>query len=195
LEKVAQRWTGISSEDKEQGLTIINNTTYGFDCCDGELRSSLLRSPAYAGHPQEEGFPITRQDRFEKRMDQGEHEFCFNIRGGSWTNRRQEIQVESQVKNEGLIALCCWPDGRNEMPLPIIKIENPCVSLGALKKSESGDYLIIRLLSNSDSMISTRLKIPLIDTVAILGFRPYELKTLIINLKTKEIRECDLLEK
>jgi len=77
--------------------------------------------------------------------------------------------VESQVKNEGLIALCCWPDGRNEMPLPIIKIENPCVSLGALKKSESGDYLIIRLLSNSDSMISTRLKIPLIDTVA--GFR------------------------
>ena len=81
-ETVGHRWMALLSPDGRRALTLVNDTTYGFDVADGELRVSLLRAPAYAGHPVDDVTPIVRQDRFEPREDQGEHVFRFWLDAG-----------------------------------------------------------------------------------------------------------------
>ena len=52
-EAVAQKWTAVVSKKNNCAVTCINDGIYGSDFSKGELRLSLLRSPAYSGHPIE----------------------------------------------------------------------------------------------------------------------------------------------
>ena len=80
-ELVAQKWRAVISRDGAHALTIINDATYGFDFAGGELRLSLLRALAHSGHPVDDVTPTVRQDRFEPRVDQGEHRRLFEPTG------------------------------------------------------------------------------------------------------------------
>ena len=66
-EAVAQNWVAVVSEDRDIALTCINDGSYGSDFADGELRLSLLRSPAYSADPAAVG-PLIPQDRYVARM-------------------------------------------------------------------------------------------------------------------------------
>jgi alpha-mannosidase len=70
-EVVAQKWLALVPRDSGPALTVINDRTYGADCLDGELRLTLLRSPAYAAHPIHDR-PVLPEDRYSPRQDQGE---------------------------------------------------------------------------------------------------------------------------
>jgi len=70
-ELVVQKWLTINSGDNDASLRVIDNGIYGCDIKNKELRLSLLRSPAYSGHPIKKRC-IVPQDRFTPRIDQGE---------------------------------------------------------------------------------------------------------------------------
>ncbi|MDQ1257150.1 MAG: alpha-mannosidase, partial [Candidatus Hydrogenedentes bacterium] len=70
-EAVAQKWAAIVDDASGQALTCIDDGVYGCDFTEGELRVSLMRSPAYAAHPIWER-PMVPQDRYSPRIDQGE---------------------------------------------------------------------------------------------------------------------------
>lgn len=55
-------------------LTIIDDGIYGSDFYKGEIRLSLLRSPAYSAM-QLKDRDIVPQDRFTAKSDQGERIF------------------------------------------------------------------------------------------------------------------------
>ena len=63
VEVVSQKWSGLFDNERNQALTIVNDGIYGSDCMDGELRLSLLRSPAYSAHPIKDRI-VMPQDRF-----------------------------------------------------------------------------------------------------------------------------------
>jgi len=194
-ETVGHRWLAVVSPDGSRALTIVNDTTYGFDVADGEVRLSLLRAPAYAGHPVDDVTPIVRQDRFEPREDQGEHVFRFWLDAGPALERLAAIDREAAVRTEGLMALCAFPSGEGAPALPGVYLEDDVVRLAALKMSEDGDALVLRLFEPTGSARNTRVGIPALGLDFPVALGPFELLTLVVDLAVRTVGRADLLER
>lgn len=194
-ELVAQRWTAVVSKDRLNALTIINDTVHGFDFENGEIRLSLLRSPAYSGHPVGDDLTIVREDRFEPRIDQGERRFRFWINAGDAADRLNHIDREATMRVEHPLPLCCFPPGTGKKAVQGITLSDEVVQLGALKLSEDGSMIIIRLFEPSGSPRSTTVTIPAINVSIDVSLSGFEIKTIGVNLKSMEVIELDLLER
>ena len=197
-EFIAQKWVAVVAENTDQALTVINDSTYGFDYWAGELRLSLLRSAAYAAHPVEGETHIVRQDRFEPRIDQGERTYRFWIQGGDAGERLARIDREAVVKNEALNVLCCFPPGNRGKELPAaVKLldETETVQLTTLKKAEDHPWLILRLFEPTGIGRRFKLSIPSWDMELEVRLEPFEIRTLAVDREKKEFFCTDLLER
>ncbi|NQT80188.1 MAG: alpha-mannosidase [Candidatus Aminicenantes bacterium] len=194
-ELVAQKWVGVISSDKQYALTVINNGTHGFDITNGELRLSLLRSAAYSAHPVEEGKPLVPQDRFEPRVDQGERIFHFWINGGEANNRIPQVDREALFKNETPMVLSCNPPGKGNKSLPAVIMSNKEVLVTAVKMAEENNWLLVRLFEPTGKERKTRLSIPCLDLTFDASIKGFEIKTIAVDLSTKEIFDVDLIER
>jgi len=194
-ELVAQKWVGVISSDKQYALTVINNGTHGFDITNGELRLSLLRSAAYSAHPVEEGKPLVPQDRFEPRVDQGERIFHFWINGGEANNRIPQVDREALFKNEAPMVLSCNPPGKGNRSLPAVIMSNKEVLVTAVKMAEENNWLLVRLFEPTGKERKTRLSIPCLDLTFDASIKGFEIKTIAVDLSTKEIFDVDLIER
>jgi alpha-mannosidase len=194
-ELCGHRWVLMRSADGRRALTVVNDTTYGFDVADGELRVSLLRAPAYAGHPVDADAPIVRQDRFEPREDQGEHTFRFWLSAGNARERIDAIDRESAIRTEEMMVVCAFPSGLGRVPSPGVRLSDATVRIGALKMSEDGARLVVRLFEPTGETRSTDLHVPALGLVVPVTLRPFELRTLVIDVGTGRVTDADLLER
>ncbi|MFH0945006.1 MAG: glycoside hydrolase family 38 C-terminal domain-containing protein [Planctomycetota bacterium] len=194
-EGVAQQWVGLVSEEAGLALTCINDGTHGADMARGELRLSLLRSPAYAGHPTSPDCGIVQKDRFTPRMDQGERCFRFWFNAGPAGDRLQRIDREALARNAPPMALCFFPPGAGKKPVAGAVLSDPVVQLAALKQGEDGDGLIIRLFEPTGKPRSTTLSLPFARARTRVRLKAFEIRTLRFDLKTGRFSETDLLER
>ncbi len=194
LEKVAQKWVMVHPRNHLHTLSLINDCTYGFDCKAGELRVSLLRSPAYSGHPSKDDHPITPQDRFEPRMDQGEHLYHFWIKGGVTESLSREVDNRALFRHETPPVLCCYPPGEGKQLQQGPILSNPAIQLAALKFAESGKGIVLRLFESTGKRGETTLSIPFLEFETELIFRPFELKTLYIDPDNRTFYSANLME-
>ena len=194
-ELVAHKWIGVVSPDRENALTVINDCIHGFDFSDGEVRLSLLRSPAYSGHPVGDKITIVRQDRFEPRIDQGEAFFRFWVNADSAADRLLKIDREALVKNEPPMALCCSPAGTGDKVCSGVSLSDDAVQLCALKMAEESDQLIIRLFEPTGKERDTRIAIPFLGMEFNVSLKSFEIKTLAVDIHKKTFSEVDLLER
>jgi alpha-mannosidase len=193
-EVVAQKWVALVSNQNERALSVINDSTYGCDSRNGELRLSLLRAPAYACHPTFSGRPLTQQDRFTPRVDQGEHVFRFWLNGGYAPKRLEAVDREALVHNEKPFALSYWPSGEDELPHRGVTLSDRVVQMTAFKRAEDGNDLIIRLFEPTGQKRKTTLSVSAWGIKVPVQMKPFELKTIRVNLKTGKTREVSLLE-
>jgi alpha-mannosidase len=193
-EAVSQKWCAVVSQKDDMAFTAINDSVYGSDCKDGELRITLLRSPAYSGHPIPER-DILPQDRFMPRIDQGERIFRFWFNGGKTSDVMKHIDRDALGKNEKPFALSFFPCGQGEKPKPGPYLSDGTIQITAVKKSEKGNNLIVRLFEPTGKKRTTTLTIPAIGFKEKIQMKPFEIKTLKINAKTKKAVEVNLLEK
>ncbi|MFH0760231.1 MAG: glycoside hydrolase family 38 C-terminal domain-containing protein, partial [Bacteroidota bacterium] len=191
-ELVAHQWIGLFSKTDDRSFTVANRTTYGFDHSDGELRLSLLRSPAYAGHPVGD-IPIVRQDRFTPRMDQGEHLFRFRFNAGPVEERMASIDLESHLLNAGSLGLCCYPKKQGRKPESSVVLSNPVIRLAACKMAEKDKRMVIRLFETTGKQESTQLSAPMLKQPIRIDLSPFELKTLVIDTESGIAEETNLL--
>ncbi|MBN2417253.1 alpha-mannosidase [bacterium] len=194
-ELVAQKWLLQQSGNGKQALSVINDRTWGFDRRPGELRLSLLRSPAWAGHPVGTNRLITEQDRHTPRQDQGCRMFRFWLSGGDARERRAAVEFESRLKAEYPPALCCFPPGEGTGPVPAVTLSNPRVQLAAMKFSEKGNRLILRLFNPLETAESTRIALPVPGKRFSATLAAFEIQTLAIDLESGEAYATDLLER
>lgn len=193
-EAVSQKWSGAFSSSSNAAVTLINNSIYGSDFENGEIRLSLLRSPGYCAHPIFDR-TIMLQDRFSPRIDQGERLYDFCINAGTHDERLESVGREALSFNEKPYALSFFPSGAGNKPLSLVELSDKAVELTAFKKSEASEGYIIRLFEPtgkardiSISLLSGRFR-------AELHFTAFEIKTLKFNAVTGEICETDLMEK
>ncbi|MCE5314131.1 MAG: glycoside hydrolase family 38 C-terminal domain-containing protein [Armatimonadota bacterium] len=192
-EAVAQKWVAVISNDGNRTLTCVNDGVYGSDYSDDGLRLTLMRSPAYSGHPLMDRTIVT-QDRYLPRIDQGERLFKFRLNGGKTSERMAGIDREALVMNEKPFALSFFPSGSGEKPQPLITLSDEAVLVTTVKKAENNDDLIIRLFEPTGKDCATTMSLPFIGLEREVKMSAFEIKTLRVDPKNRTVVETDLME-
>jgi alpha-mannosidase len=193
-EAVSQKWLALVSEADGAALTVVNDGVHGSDFAGGELRLSLLRSPAYAADTWEERLAVAR-DRFVPRQDQGERLFRFWINAGPLEERMERVGREAQIRNEKPYALAYSPPGTGRRPKPALVVEGPAVECPALKRSEDGRDVVVRLFEPTGRERTVTLKLPVFGARTKVRLKGFEIKTLRFDRRGKRFVETDLLER
>jgi len=192
-EQVAQRWICLVEEPR--AFSCITDSTYGLDCRSGELRLSLVRSPAYSGHPVAGKSEIVPTDRFTVRTDQGEHRFRFWLNAGESTHRLCALEREVQVHLYPPITHFFYPSGSGASTSPLLVLEDdPSVVLTALKKAEDDDTLIVRLWEPTGQARRCTLHFPAFGFSTPIAIPPYAIITLRVDPHQRTVTNLNLLE-
>ena len=178
----ALRWADLG--DGSHGVSLINNSKYGYDATSHLLRLTLLRSPVYP----------------DPDADRGTQRFVYSIypHDGNWQTAMSErrgyefnypLSACQAEQHEGTL-------GREHS---FLEVHDPNIILTALKKSEDGNALILRAYDwsgkPSDATIQlpgsplsaseadmmehvTGALLPLTGNILHTQMHPYEIKTL-----------------
>ncbi len=194
FEVPAQQWADLS--EPKFGVALLNDSKYGYDAKENVLRLTLLRSPHFP-HPLE---PWHLND--SELTDIGEHRFVYSLlpHAGDWrtgiaTQRAREL-------NHPVLLL---PGRAPALKSALLSVSKPNVIVDAVKKAEDSDEIVLRfheahgvatdatvqfgtdcrsaaecdLLENAVKVLkASRAKLP-------LRFKPFEIKTVKITLKSK----------
>jgi alpha-mannosidase len=176
------RWIRLDSPQISVG--VANNGQYGFDVSEtGTLNLSVSRG---AVHCSWEGDPGTIPPDPAKAytfMDQEQIDTRFRIVAGD--NIHQKLYAAALELNQPLERFFAYfppttPEKRAR-PIPFLKVEPSTVTLGALKKAEGEDALIIRLVETSGEAVNATVTLEEERTKTIT-LDPYEIKTIKIGL-------------
>ncbi len=192
-EVVAQKWVAVVSPSRDLALSCINDGVYGSDFPDGEMRLTLLRSPAYSAHPIGDRKTVP-QDRYTPRIDQGERQFTFWLNAGTATTRLAHIEREALVRNEKPMALSFYPSGMGQTPAPGVALSDDVVVLTACKQAEQGGGVVFRLFEPTGAARDTILTIPARGIERHVSLAPFEIKSLLLRHDANDLQEVDLLE-
>lgn len=193
-EAVAQKWLALVSEKDGAAMTIVNDGVHGLDWSGGELRLSLLRSPAYAADTWEDKLAVAR-DRFIPRQDTGERVFRFWLNGGPLGDRMETVDREALARNEALYVLAYFPPGGKKRALPGAVVDGQAVEVTAFKKSEDGNDIVVRLFEPTGKARTAVVKLPAFGASTRVRLKGFELRTLRFSRRTRKFSETDLLER
>ena len=150
FEVPAMRWADLG--DDRQGLSILNDSKYAYDAVGNTLRLTLLRAPTWPD-------PVA---------DQGPQHFTYAIypHAGSW-KQAQTVRRGYEL-NDPLTAQQVFPHtGTLPAEHSFAAIDNPNVTLTAIKKSEDADALTIRMVEWAGTASEVKLHVPPGATAAI----------------------------
>ena len=128
FEVPAQQWADLG--DEHQGVSIINDSKYGYDAVGNTLRLTLLRSPTWP----------------DPDADRGPQHFVYEIypHTGSWKDAqtvRRGYELNNPLHAEQTFA----HTGSLPPTHSFASVEAPNVTLTAMKKAEDADALIFRM--------------------------------------------------
>jgi len=142
FEVPALRWADLS--DADAGLSLLNDSKYGYDVHDSTLRLSLLRAPTWP----------------DPMADRGRHEFTYSLytHPGGWNDgatvrRGRELNTPLQA---------ILP-GRHGGSLPAVMsfftVNGEAIVLETVKLAEDGTGLILRLYESAGRAGSASLRL------------------------------------
>jgi alpha-mannosidase len=143
FEVPALRWADLS--DESYGVSILNESKYGYDTKGNVIRLSLLRSPAWP----------------DPHADEGAHRFAYSVypHAGNWeragtARRGYELNYPLLVRIE--------PGHEGSLPAQhsFLAIDSPSVFLAALKKAQDDESLVLRLFRLGGGSGETEITLP-----------------------------------
>jgi alpha-mannosidase len=150
FEVPAMRWADLG--DAKQGLSLLNDSKYGYDAAGNTLRITLLRSATWP----------------DEVADKGRQQFTYALypHAGTW---KQALTVRRGYElNDPLKAEQVFPHtGTLPAEHSWASIENPNVTLTAIKKAEDSDALVFRMYEWAGTASDVKLHIPPGATYAI----------------------------
>jgi alpha-mannosidase len=150
FEVPAQNWADLG--DTHQGLSLLNDSKYGYDAVGNLLRLTLLRSPTWP----------------DPDADQGHQHFTYALypHTGTW---QQALTIHRGLElNTPLTAMQVFAHtGTLPATHSFASVENPNVILTAIKKAEDAPALIFRMYESTGQPTDVHLHIPSGATYAI----------------------------
>ena len=143
FEVPAMRWADLG--DEHQGLSLINDSKYGYDALGDTLRLTLLRSPVWP----------------DPDADRGLQKFKYVLypHAGSW---KQALTVHRGYElNTPLMAKQVFSHtGEMASSHSFVAVENANVTLSAVKKAEDANALVFRMYEWAGKATEVKLHVP-----------------------------------
>jgi alpha-mannosidase len=176
-EEPCQDWVDVSGtiDGKPFGLALLNDSKYGYDALDGELRISILRSPVYAFHMPRQIEPGVTYHY----TDQGEQlvHLALVPHAGDWHQgdviRRATVLNAPPIVQEVPAHAGSWPRSAS-----FVRCSAPNVVLTVLKLAEQGEALILRGYETTGQETTVQIDFDRDGKSWSITWRPYEIKTL-----------------
>ncbi len=150
FEVPALRWADLG--DDNHGVSILNDSKYGYDALDNTLRLTLLRSPTWPDPDADRGLQHFRYGIYPHT---GSWKQAFTVRRGYELN---DPLTATQVSSH---------TGFQPSEQSLVSIENPNVTLTAVKKAEDANGLIFRMYEWAGTPAEVKLHIPHGATAAV----------------------------
>jgi alpha-mannosidase len=143
FEVPALRWADVG--DGQHGLSLLNDSKYGYDAKGNVLRLSLLRSP-------------TSPDPL---ADQGEQRFAYALypHDGDW-KRAQTMRRGHEFNAPLEAAQVPVHPGELRQEMSFADLAPETLTLSAVKKAEDGEGLILRFYEWAGKAGTARLQVP-----------------------------------
>ena len=137
-EVVAQQWADITSADGSYGISVMNDSKYGWDKPDNHtLRLTLLNTPAVGKDPN-----MAHQEH----LDMGHHTFSYSIYGHKSDIAEAGTAWKAEAFNQPLLSFTTPKHaGTLGRKLSFVKTNMPGIAIKAVKKAEDGKSYIVRV--------------------------------------------------
>ena len=114
-------------------VAVANDSKYGYDTENGEMRLSILRSAIYADH-------FGQRDDFCEYMEQGIHTFSYTV--FPYTSN-SDAEKKAQVLNFGLKhILGSFHEGKLPLEMSCLECDSDNILVSAVKEGEDGGNII-----------------------------------------------------
>ena len=187
-ENPMQRWVDVSGG--ASGLTVINNSSYGADIKNSDIRVTVLRSPVFADH-------YGKRDDLCEYTDQGEHEVRFRLisHSGNWA-KADAVKAAYELNTPPSLIYESYHKGSLPLSGKGLEINTDNVFASALKEAEDGCGYVLRCFEAHGAAVNAKISLPYINRSWEAHFAPNEIKTFFIPYDANEgIVEVDFIER
>lgn len=139
-EVYSHEWTDLTDRSGDYGVTVLNDSKYGWDKPDNNtIRLSLLFAP-------KPGRGYTYQDH----QDMGYHEFTYSIVGHAGALDKAAAVKKSTVLNSPIRAFASSKHkGSLGREFSFVSNDNDNITVRALKKAETSNEYVVRVYENT----------------------------------------------
>jgi alpha-mannosidase len=133
-------WTDLTDKSGDYGVTILNDSKYGWDKPnDNTLRLSLLYAPK-----ADKGYV------YQEQQDMGYHEFTYSIIGHKGELDKAKAVEQGILLNSPIYAFTA-PKHKGSLgkSFSFVSSDNSNVTVRAIKKAEKGNEYVVRVYENS----------------------------------------------
>lgn len=132
FEVCGHKWADMSEDD--YGVSIINNSKYGYSLEESELKMTLLTSPKY---PNPEA-------------DMGKHTISYSLFAHDGNARKGDVVKEAYKFNQPLTAVEVRGNGSLENEFSLINISSSTVIAETVKQAECGSGTVVRMYQSAN---------------------------------------------
>ena len=135
-EVYSHEWTDLTDRSGQYGVTILNDSRYGWDKpTDNTLRLSLLYAPKPGG-----GYV------YQAHQDKGHHVFTYSIVGHEGELNLVDVNREAAALNSPLRAFAA-PKHKGTLgrTFSFVESSNPNVVIRTMKRAEASDEYVVRV--------------------------------------------------
>jgi alpha-mannosidase len=143
VEVPAEQWADVSSG--AYGVSLLNNSRYGYDIKGNTMRLSLLRSPKWP----------------DPTADRGKHsiEYALYPHRGTW-KEAQTIRRGYEFNNPLIAVVSSAHPGTLPASLAFVSVAPSNLVLTSIKKAEDSDALIIQWYNADSKDANASIKLP-----------------------------------
>ncbi|MFD2611932.1 alpha-mannosidase [Paenibacillus gansuensis] len=177
-EEPGQSWVDYGGIARDKGVpygcSIMNDAKYSYSIMNKELAITVLRSAIYAHHdpvvPEENGHYTF--------IDQGIQTFTYRImpHEGNWEEAGTVKRAQELIQRPVSI-IETYHQGVLPQSNSFLTVDKDNVIVGAMKNSEDGDDLIIRLYETTKTATQAAITLPQWGRTIRANFGPCEIKT------------------
>jgi alpha-mannosidase len=146
FEVPTHQWFDLTDRDGAFGATVLTDCKYGSDKPDDQtMRLTLIYTPGLG-----KGNSQARYNTDQETLDFGHHDFVYGLAGHADDWRAGNTDWDAYRLNQPLqaFAVTAHP-GPLGQSYSILKLSDPRVRVLALKKAETGDEWIVRVVETS----------------------------------------------
>lgn len=142
FEVYAHQWTDLTDSSCQYGVTILNDSRYGWDKpTDNTLRLSLLYSPK-----------VEHNYAYQARQDFGHHEFTYSLIGHQGdVNPTTAVQQGLELNNPLKTFFASKHSGTLGRTFSFVQSDNDRVIVRALKQADESDDYVVRVYETGGS--------------------------------------------